>query len=190
MGTAEERTTDPGHEDVAFPGFEGDQTEADPVSKMQEALKLREESKGKVTAPNKESQLGAKPKSTCAMKRPASAKMVTAKAKAKCAMKVAPKGSAKKAGYILVQKGLSVTPLFFLERVPISHVGRQKDAEETGQAGEDDSLMRLFESLPPHEMPPNSKKKQDKHHLLVLFFFWNVNYSERCVRFIYMFLAV
>lgn len=94
--------------------FEGDGIAEDPVQKMQRALQMREEKKGKATAEKKENSspnsLGARAKSKCAMKKPASAK---AKPKAKSAKEVSSKVNAKKAGYsgiyrVCIQKGFKL----------------------------------------------------------------------------------
>ena len=91
-----------------------DQTEEDPVRKMQLALKLREETKGKGAPEAKlkksPARLGAKPKASSGMKKPASSMTALAKAKAKNASKFISKGHANKAGYIF---GLTVWNCFF-----------------------------------------------------------------------------
>ena len=82
---------------------ECDGSEDDPVQKMQKALQLRDLGKGKKDAETSEkkpaSNLGAKAKSFCALKKPAASKLIKAKAKAQCVMKVTPKAKANKAGY-------------------------------------------------------------------------------------------
>lgn len=88
---------------MADADHEGNGSEDDPVTKMQKALHLREEGKGKQDAEKREKKqgnnLGAKAKSSCLKKRPAASKAIQAKPKATSVMKVTPKANAKKAGY-------------------------------------------------------------------------------------------